>query len=308
MVAARNETTTTVPPGDSIPDSCPQERWTGQVHWTLSRALQPKAGAKVLLFLHGAGHSEKCWFFGPNNLVSYFTRRGHDVIVLSLPGHRPSKGVVFWQTMSGSLKALEAVIADAGLSYEEVVLVGHSMGGIYVQCFLAEHPGLAGAVVVDAPAPHQVLAQFQKFFRRWGPKHPLIALLAAFNSGAMFCTKAQVRELLLGEDAPPALVDALKRTLGPETMRGGGEMRKLAQTRLELPGKKLLYLAVSHSAFFSPADIQASADEYAGATCVTVDGPHNLMMVEFSARQCEQAIEVFLASLTEESVSGGDAC
>src|SRR5690242_14484746 len=66
---------------------------TKSVHWT-HYSSQPRPGAKTLVMVHGACHNEVVWSLGPDNWVFYFTRLGYNVATLSLPGHKPSKGMV----------------------------------------------------------------------------------------------------------------------------------------------------------------------------------------------------------------------
>src|SRR5262249_7961648 len=140
------------------------------------------------------------------------------------------------------------------------------------------------------------LDPFMAFMRRLARRRPLLAVRASLNTGALFQSEARVRELLVGQEASAALVAALRKNLGGETMRTALEARKMGNAPLALPGDKLLYIAARQSAFYH-GEVEASAREY-GAACVVVDGPHNLMMTAQGARPAAQAIEAFLARLS----------
>ncbi len=272
---------------------------TGRVHWTHYSPTAPRANAKTLVFVHGACHNEAVWLIGQDNWVSYFTRLGYDVAALSLPGHKPSKGLVLFRTMEDYLLAMEVVANAVGGPLNRQVWVGHSMGGILVQFFLARQSDLGGVVVVDSPAPHRTLAVYLAFFRRFARRHLFVALRASLNTGAIFSSKALVRELLLGGDADDQVVADLRKHLGGETMRAIGEMRQMGRAPLALPGQKLLYLTAEQSAFFPSEIVEASANEY-HAECQHVPGSHNIMMTKGGAKPAAEIIAGFIASLPVE--------
>lgn len=301
MVATHTNEATTTDPLDSIPDSSAlftvEEHWSGHLHWIRYRATAPRPGAQTLVLVHGAGHNEAVWTLGEHPSVSLFTELGHDVIIVSLSGHRPSKGLVTLQTLGRYVRDAHTPVEALGLADEDVVYVGHSLGGIVVECLLERYPRTAGVVVVDCVAFHHAFDNYVPFLRSFFPHHKLTTLKALFNSAALFETDDLVRELLLGPNASDDLVRELRPHLGRETVLFTIAMvvAKFRGKR-RVPGQKILFVLAGRSGFCSSSVGEASAREY-GARAVVVDGPHNLMMVPGSALLAAQAIEAFVAGL-----------
>lgn len=272
------------------------EYMSGLVHWTHYRALRPRRGAQTVVLVHGAGHDEDVYSIGPTNWVRFFTERGHDVVTLSLPGHGKSRGSVRFRTMQSYLRALRCFVGVLGLADEQLIYLGHSMGGALVQMLLARYPDIAGVVVLDCPAPHRCIDSYLGSFRRLLRRHPFVSLASTFNPGVLFSSDQLVRELLVGDDASPEVVTALRKHLGSETGVAMLEMMRIKRAGLQsLPGHKLLYVAAASSAFFPTSDTEASAREQ-HARFLLVPGPHNLMLTS-SAPLALQAILSFIAAL-----------
>jgi pimeloyl-ACP methyl ester carboxylesterase len=292
---------TTGKPGTS--DYIATEYMTGRVHWIHHQATQPRTGAPTLILVHGAGHNERVWQLGPNNWVQFFTRMGYNVVILSLTGHNPSEGLVTFQRLQRYVLDAHTPTEDLGLADSRVVYVGHSMGGIVVQMLLEQYPRTLGVVVVDSIAPHRAFSQYAPFLKHLARQHPLTFLASLVNPAAMFSSDALVRELLVGDEPSDALVSELQENLGGETSIAVIEMLALKHRGLtRLPGEKLLFISAQESAFFPPAECEASAREQ-GAQFVSVPGKHTVMLTA-SAIRAAQAIATFVESLpTQPQVS-----
>lgn len=101
------------------------------------------AGSRpALLFVHGLGHDAACW----RNWMQAASADGHAAYSISLRGHGGSGGSLrsAWlkDYVADVLHAVEAIDAD------ELVLVGHSLGGLIVQRVLALEPGKVRAGVL----------------------------------------------------------------------------------------------------------------------------------------------------------------
>jgi esterase len=100
---------------------------------------------RPLLFLHGGGLQAHSW-----DIVCVALRDDFRCVSLDLRGHGDSG----WAT--GSDYGLEWLAADIGrtvtaLGLEDVVLVGHSLGGLAALVYAATQPtGLGGLILVDA--------------------------------------------------------------------------------------------------------------------------------------------------------------
>ena len=76
--------------------------------------------------VHGAWHSGACW----DPTAAVLRARGHDVITMDLPCSDPAAG----------LEEYAAVVLDALGDADDVVLVGHSLGGLTVPVVADRRP------------------------------------------------------------------------------------------------------------------------------------------------------------------------
>ena len=125
----------------------------------------------TLILVHGAWHGAWCW----DKLVPELEAHGHTVLTLDLPGHELPDGAPATTTLEDYGHAVAAL---ANAQSEQVVLVGHSMGGgvisqapsystniaglIYLAAFVLQHGDsiatLAGASEVDELSDHVDMA------------------------------------------------------------------------------------------------------------------------------------------------------
>ena len=125
----------------------------------------------TLILVHGAWHGAWCW----DKLVPVLEARGHKVLTLDLPGHELPGGAPATTTLEDYGRAVAAL---ANAQSEQVILVGHSMGGgvisqapsystniaglIYLAAFVLQHgdsiAALAGAAEIDELSDHVDMA------------------------------------------------------------------------------------------------------------------------------------------------------
>ena len=100
-----------------------------------------------LLFVHGGYTNALCW---EHNFIPYFNRRGYDAYALDLSGHGDSEGRERLDDFS-----LDDFADDLAQAVDSLpttpVLIGHSMGTLVVQRYLAR--GQAAGVALLAPVP-----------------------------------------------------------------------------------------------------------------------------------------------------------
>ncbi len=76
------------------------------------------------ILIHGAWHDSRCW----EDVIKVMKKKGASVSAIDLPGHGGNQADFAKVTLDSYV---DAVVAEAS-AYEEVVLVGHSMGGTVV--------------------------------------------------------------------------------------------------------------------------------------------------------------------------------
>ena len=102
-----------------------------------------------IVMVHGAWHGAWCW---EDHVAPALRERGHAVHTFDLPGHdRPGDTRRNWSTVGSYLDAVDAVVASTGAARDELVLVGHSMGGYLVQRWLEDHDAALGVLVASVP-------------------------------------------------------------------------------------------------------------------------------------------------------------
>ena len=109
-------------------------------------ADNPKA---TVIFAHGLGeHLEKY-----DQLTSFLLKQGYTVVRYDQPGHGKSEGERGFLTSSLDLDAVMTTLVNRVAPkhrYLPTFIMGHSMGGLTVLQYLANHPHkVAGAVAVD---------------------------------------------------------------------------------------------------------------------------------------------------------------
>ena len=101
------------------------------------------AGDTTLLFVHGSYIDQSYW----KDQVSFFSPR-YKVVTLDLPGHGKSgKERAHW-SLKGFAEDVNAIIRE--LNLENVILIGHSMGGDVNLIAATSNPGpIAGFIAID---------------------------------------------------------------------------------------------------------------------------------------------------------------
>ena len=101
-----------------------------------------REGQRTLVLQHGAGMDRTVWVL----LSRYFARHGFNVVCADLPEHGASGGTVLTtieQQAAHLWQLLDVLHTEHGLSLEQCVLAGHSMGALVV----LEAAGLRAASV-----------------------------------------------------------------------------------------------------------------------------------------------------------------
>lgn len=114
-----------------------------------------RAGTPTFLFLHGLGTYGLSW---RHNIEAL---RAHGrCVALDLPGHGLSSRTGFSFSMKAFAHVLLHFIGQLGL--ENVVLIGHSMGGQIAMTAVLEEPRCAERLVLCAPAGFETFNPFEQ--------------------------------------------------------------------------------------------------------------------------------------------------
>jgi alpha-beta hydrolase superfamily lysophospholipase len=200
--------------------------------------------------------------------------RGRSAYALSLRGHGASPRPRFPRlaTLGDYVEDVAQAVARIG---RPPVLVGHSMGGLLVQRYLAEG-GRAVGVALLAPAPlGGALGVTLRILRR----HPLVVLEAnlTWRLWPLVRSPARARELLLPWGATDAEAAAVHARLGDESFLAylGMLAPRIDPSRVRVP---VLVLAAGADRLFTPEEVAATARAHGAAAEVVPGAAHDLMI------------------------------
>lgn len=140
----------------------------------------------VIVLVHGAWHGGWCW----TRWRDRFEAAGWRVRAIDLPGHgKPGDRRRRWETLGSYV---DAVVAEIDRHEGEVVLVGHSMGGLVVQRCL-EARSVQRAVLLASVPRRGVLATTLRQLRA----HPATSLrsIATLTMWPSVAGPGRVREM-----------------------------------------------------------------------------------------------------------------
>jgi pimeloyl-ACP methyl ester carboxylesterase len=231
--------------------------------------------APPLLFIPGAAHNHHIWHAWQEHLA----RHGIESHALSLSGHHPSGGRIRTARLAGYVADIRVVVEALGLS--QLILVGHSYGGVIAQCYARRYPVHALALIASW-SPRRVLWACLRASRAIGKRHPLVLLHSMINFEALFNHPACTRALLLGEDAAAELVDwTREQALCQETRFILLDMARLAwQQRHPLQTSRLFLIRGAADVLCSAEDLAALGNDHSAPTMTLPGLPHDLMLIQ----------------------------
>ena len=181
---------------------------------TPSTNKRGKGALGTILFVHGAYCGAWIW---AETFLPYFSSQGWDCFAVSLRGHGGSEGSLTWSTLADYVDDVEAAVGRVG---EPVVLIGHSMGGLVVQHYLARAGKIAGvrAAVMLAAVPPSGVASSAMHMSMMAPD--LLWQLGLLQTlGPEAVSPRVIHRAFLSKDAPLEAVQGLLPKLQKESNR-----------------------------------------------------------------------------------------
>ncbi|KAJ4328650.1 hypothetical protein N0V84_000840 [Fusarium piperis] len=184
-----------------------------RLFYTQVEAESPQAGSPVLVFIHGLGSSHS--FYTP--VMGHLAVTGYSSVAFDIYGSGLSELVPGTDdpTFDSIAQDAESLVAKLSIPIENVVAVGHSMGGIVV-AKLASRNNLRGAALIGPVLPKPAMADIFSARIETVRQHGMESMAktipyAATGSKANSTQKAFIRTLLLSQktDGYIALCNAI---------------------------------------------------------------------------------------------------
>lgn len=226
-----------------------------------NQVAQTGKGTPCVVFEAGAGDDMGTWTKVYSD-VAGFT----EVFAYSRQGQGLSSPKLLPRTGAETVAELRTLLKTRGIA-PPYVLVGHSLGGLYMELFAKLHPNeVAGLVLVDPTHPDQLQRLKEKYPARYGLVQSMKVLGLASGLGSeLMGTGATSREWHAAGPMPQRPIIVLTSTKG--NALDGAEFMKFngaLQTEIvrEWPGAQQRFIEASHYIQKErPADVIAAIRE-----------------------------------------------
>ncbi|WP_210253611.1 alpha/beta hydrolase [Methylocella tundrae] len=238
----------------------------------LHRLPNAPAGRPPVLFVHGAYSAAWIW---EEHFLRFFADRGYPAYAVSLRGHGASEGDLSSASFSDYVDDVEIAAKAIG---GEPVLIGHSMGGLVAQHYLARG-GKAKALVALASAPPSGLRSSALHMTMFAPD-VLFQLALLQSLGPNWTSPAVISRALFSSRSTLESKSGLFQKIQRESPRASADL--LAPPALSLfdAGKKTPTFVLGGDAdvFLPRSALQEIADFWQGDLEVLPGAPHGLMI------------------------------
>lgn len=221
-----------------------------------------------LLFVHGAYSAAWIW----EHFLLRFSEQGYPSYAVSLRGHGASEGDLASASFGDYIDDVGAAAQTIGAA---PVLIGHSMGGLVIQHYLARG-GQAKAMVALASAPPAGLRSSALHMTMFAPD-VLFQLSLLQSLGPQWAAPAVIGRAYFSRKSTPESKDALLRKLQRESPRASADL--LAPPPLTPPAERLPVLVLGGDAdvFLPRSAMQETADLWRTELDLLKGAPHALM-------------------------------
>ncbi|MGO9675607.1 MAG: alpha/beta hydrolase [Methylocella sp.] len=230
-----------------------------------------EAGRPPVLFVHGAYSGAWIW----EHFLGFFSERGYPAYALSLRGHGASEGDLASASFGDYVEDVATAVGAIGAA---PVLVGHSMGGLVVQHYLARG-GKAMAMVALASTPPSGLRSSALYMTMFAPD-VLFQLSLLQSLGPKWASPAVIGKALFSSQSTPESRDGMLRKIQRESPRASAEL--LAPPPLTPPEARdrppILVLGGDADVFLPRSAMQETADVWRAEFDLIKGAPHALMI------------------------------
>jgi len=243
-----------------------------------------------IVLLHGACLGAWVW---QDNFLPYFSEKKWNVYALNFRNHGASegKGSLRWNSIQNYVEDLEQLLSTID---GEVVLIGHSMGGMVIQNYLNSADEKVKAAVMLCAVPRQgVWALVVKLLL----EHPLKFLQSTIIASwlPILNQKNRLKKLMFRADFPDNHIDSTQHQLQDESFLA---FLQMLWNRPLIPKKHVPILVVGggQDYLFSVKHTLSLSKSYSAELFILPNGSHTFML-ESGWEEVAEKINHFLQNL-----------
>jgi hypothetical protein len=249
--------------------------------------------ALSILLVHGACMGAWCW---EEHFLRYFSEHGYHAVALDLRGHGGSAGRERLQTTTINDYVDDVYEVASQLNCAPVV-IGHSMGGLIAQRFLAQH--LASGVVLLAPSPVRGMGSYGWRLVMAYP-WPFLKAILSRDAHRLYPDDRHVRALMFSHRTPEATVTQCRQRLQPESWYACREMSTSVKP-ISNPKCPMLVLGGELDGTVPVKAIRETASAYEATMQIFPDAGHNLML-EPSWKDVANCIHEWISTTVQPNI------
>lgn len=220
----------------------------------LSCLPKGKAHPNPLLFIHGAFAGAWIW---ADHFLPWFAERGYAAHAVSLRGHGDSdeRNTIAWHSIAAYVEDVAHVVDTLD---EDVVLIGHSMGGFVAQKYLEHHAAAGLVLLCSAPPQGLMAAQFHLMME----KPALFADINTIMAGRMASVET-VRDSLFAQPVDDDVLRSFLQRMQTESHRALWDMTAFNLPSLsQMHRPPMLVLGAEKDTLIPPFLVQSTAHTY----------------------------------------------
>ncbi|MBI3445695.1 MAG: alpha/beta hydrolase [Magnetospirillum sp.] len=225
-----------------------------------------------LLFIHGSYCGAWVW---AERFMPFFARAGFATHAVSLRGHGESEGGFNYASLGDYVTDIHTAMDHIG---GEVILIGHSLGGLLVQHCLADDDRIKGAVLMSSVPPSGLMSS-ALHLSMFSPEVCLqFGLLQSL--GPTMIKGDVIRRAFFSDSTPTESVAHLLPRLQKESHRICVELLNPARPRLPLGRRRpaVLVLGGDRDVLVPSSALMETATYFGADLSILTGAPHGLML------------------------------
>lgn len=252
--------------------------------------IQSNPKASIIL-LHGACLGAWVW---ENNFIPYFFERNFNVYALNFRNHGASegKGSLRWNSIQDYVEDLERIMVDIE---GDVILIGHSMGGMVIQNYLNRADSKVKAAVMLCAVPRQgVWSLIGKLLLTYPLKFIESTCKASWLP--ILHQKNRLKRLMFRADFPENELESIQNQLQDESF---WVFLQMLWNKPKIPMNHIPILVIGggQDYLFSVPHTLSLAKSYAAESFILPIGSHTFML-ESGWEEVTEEIDEFLRNLS----------